>query len=263
MFIHHLQMNDHPFTENPPLEWLLFDQRFEQALARLKFFQQQGRLALILGQTGIGKSSLLRIFTKQLPPNKYTPLFFFLTNVSANAFLRMIVSRLGEAPRLGKDRLFLQIIERIRNNETDTLLIIDEAHLIPSQTLTDLRLLVSAGFDANLPIKIILSAQESISATLKRSVHADLVNRISVRFSLTAFDKTQTLAYIDHRLKCAGSSTKVFDAEAKELIHDYAGGVPRLINNIATACLIHASSKNLKKISEPLVNETMSEFRLP
>ncbi len=51
--------------------------------------------------------------------------------------------------------------------------------------------------------------------------------------------------------------------EAKELIHDYSGGVPRQINNIATACLINAAAHGHKKISEALVNDTMIEFRLP
>jgi general secretion pathway protein A len=61
----------------------------------------------------------------------------------------------------------------------------------------------------------------------------------------------------------AGGATNIFDAEAKDLIHDYTGGVPRQINNIATACLINAASRNLKAIGEPLVNETMNEFFLP
>ena len=52
--------------------------------------------------------------------------------------------------------------------------------------------------------------------------------------------------------------------EAKSLIHDYAGGgVPRPINNIATACLINAASKNINGIDEAIVNETMAEFQLP
>ena len=53
------------------------------------------------------------------------------------------------------------------------------------------------------------------------------------------------------------------EAEAKSLIHDYTGGVPRQINNVATACLINAAACSLKKITEALVNETMAEFSLP
>jgi general secretion pathway protein A len=261
MFIEHFQMTDNPFMEKPPLGWLLCDERFD--LARLNFFRQQGRLALITGQTGIGKSSLLAMFKDQLPQNRCRPVFFHMTNVSANAFLRMIVIRLGEAPKLGKDRLFLQITEAMKADDTDTIFVIDEAHLLASQALTDLRLLISDGVDTNLPLKIVLCGQEPLGAMLKRGVHADLVGRINVQFRLKPLGKTETIAYIDHRLRCAGGDEKIFDSEAKELIHDYSGGIPRMINNIATACLINAASKNLKQVTAQIVNETMAEFRLP
>lgn len=260
MFLNHFNMSTHPFAENPPLEWLLTDSRFEQALARMKFFLDQGCIALITGQTGIGKSSLLRMVRQIMPQNRYTPVYLHLTNVSPSAFLRLIVTELGEQPRFGKDRLFLQIIDRIKKNDSQTVLIVDEAHLISLQTLVDLRLLIS---DPTLPLKIILSGQESLTMQLKRTSLADLVNRTSVRYHIKPLTRSQTTAYIDHRLKCAGAVDKLFTQEAKSLIHDYAGGVPRQINNIATACLIHAASKNIAGVDESIVNETMAEFQLP
>jgi general secretion pathway protein A len=262
MFLSHFNLTQHPFMENPPIQWILNDPRFEQALARLKFFQDQGSIALIIGQTGIGKSTLLRQFTHNLPQNRYHPVYMHLTPINANAFLRLIVTKLGETPKLGKDRLFLQIADRIGKNEKSTLLVIDECHLIDPKALTDLRLLISS-IDTPLPLKIILSGQQNLSHILNRSSHADLVHRIGVRFMLKPLSKDQTSAYIDSRISLAGGSEKVFEPEAKELIHDYTGGVPRQINNVATACLINAAAKGMKKITEPLVNETMSEFELP
>jgi len=69
MFLNHFALTDHPFAEKPPIQWLLRDERIDQALARLKFFEQQGAIALITGQTGLGKSSLLRLFIHQLQQN--------------------------------------------------------------------------------------------------------------------------------------------------------------------------------------------------
>lgn len=262
MFLNHFSLNAHPFAEKPPIQWLQRDPRVEQALARLKFFEQQGAIALILGQTGLGKSSLIRLFINELPQNRYHPIYLHLTPISANAFLRLIVTKLGEKPKMGKDRMMLQILERIQKNEKCTFLIIDEAHLIDPGTLTDLRLLISS-IDEQIPLKIVLCGQENLRDILKRSSHTDLVHRITLRFSLHALSKEQTTAYIDSRITLAGGVHKIFDPEAKDLIHDYTGGVPRQINNVATACLINAASRNLKKINEPLVNETMTEFHLP
>ena len=64
-------------------------------------------------------------------------------------------------------------------------------------------------------------------------------------------------------MSMAEASVKVFEPEAKTLIHDYSSGLPRRINNIATACLLQAASKNLQRISEALVNDTAPEFHLP
>jgi general secretion pathway protein A len=262
MFLTHFSLTAHPFAEKPPIEWLQRDPRIEQALARLKFFEQQGALALILGQTGLGKSSLLRLFIHELPHNRYHPLYLHLTALQANAFLRLMVTKLGERPRMGKDRMLLQILERIRQNEKCTLLIVDEAHLIDPNTLTDLRLLISS-IDEQVSLKIVLCGQENLKEVLKRASHADLVQRITLRFALHALSKEQSGAYIDNRMTLAGGTAKTFESEAKNLIHDYTGGVPRQINNVATACLINAASRNLKKIDDALVNETMSEFNLP
>lgn len=262
MFLNHFDLTAHPFAEKPPIDWLLRDERTDQALARLKFFEQQGAIALIIGQTGLGKSSLLRLFIDQLPHNRYHPVYLHLTPLNANAFLRLIVTKLGEKPLMGKDRMLMQILDRININDKCTLFIIDEAHLIDPKILTDLRLLISS-IDQQVSLKILLCGQESLNQILKRSSYADLVQRITLQFVMQPLSREKTDAYIDYRITKSGGVTKIFEAEAKSLIHDYTGGVPRQINNVATACLINAAARSLKKITEPLVNETMAEFSLP
>lgn len=263
MFLTHFKMTAHPFHENPPVDWILKNEPIAQGLARLEYFAQHGAIALLIGQTGVGKSSLLRLFIQTLSANRFCPVYVHLTHINANALLRLIVTELGEAPRRGKDRLFLQIIERAKKTELTTVLIVDEAHLIDPNALTDLRLLVSSAVHTELPLKIILSGQDPLAQLLKRSSYADLVHRITVRFHLKALSKDQSAAYIDSRMHCSGASEKVFEPDAKAIIHDYASGIPRQINNVATACLIHAAGQNLHKIGESLVNETISEFHLP
>lgn len=263
MFLNHFKLNDHPFQERPPVEWILNDNRISQSLARLDYFASQGTLALVIGQTGVGKSTLLRLFIQNLGKNRYRPVYLHFTGIPSSGLLRLIVTQLGEAPRRGKDNLFVQILDRTAKGDLSTLLIIDEAHLIDPQALTDLRLLVSSALDTDLPLKILLSGQESLARLLARASLSDLVNRITVRCHLSALTKDQTASYIDSRMRSAGSNDKVFEPEAKALIHDYASGIPRQINNIATACLLNAAARNLNKITEPLVTDTMAEFRLP
>lgn len=158
--------------------------------------------------------------------------------------------------------MLLQILERIKQNEKITLLIIDEAHLVDPKTLTDLRVLVSS-IGERIHLKILLCGQEDLRHVLKRSSHADLLHRITIRLFLKPYTKDQTVQYIDNRITKAGGSAKIFEPEAGALIHDYAAGIPRQINNIATACLLTATSQNIQKINDTLVNNTMAQFQLP
>jgi len=262
MFLDHFSLLSHPFAENPPIDWLLRDEHTDRALAGLKFFRQQGAMALIIGQTGPGKSSLLRLFLHELPHNRYHTLYLHLSALNANAFLRLVVTKLGEKPQLGKDRMLLQILERVEQNDKCTLFIIDEAHLLEPKTLVDLRVLISS-IDENLSLKILLCGQEKLSQTLKRSSHADLRHRINLRFSLHPMSRDTTLLYIDSRIKKAGGQEKIFEPAAKDIIHDYTGGVPRQVNNVCTACLLNGAAQGVKMITEALVNETMAELQLP
>ena len=263
MFLDHFKMTAHPCCERPAREQLLQDDRIAQGLARLEYLTTDGTVGLVLGPTGVGKSSLLRLFIESLSSHRYHPLYVHLTHLQSSGLLRLIVTAMGEKPRMGKDRLFLQILSKTQSTERTTLLILDEAHLLPADTLTDLRLLVSSGLDDAPPLKIVLSGQDSLQEILARASHADLVHRLAVRYHLRPFTPEQTAGYIDFRLRTAGASDKLFETQAKQLIHAYAGGVPRQINNIATACLINAAARNVQKIPEPLVNDTLAEFHLP
>jgi len=263
MFTTHFKMKEHPFCERTHVKGILKDDRISQGLARLDYLVSEGTIALLTGGTGVGKSSLLKLFLHSLSKNQFNTLYLYLTNLSSLSFLKLIVAGLGEMPKRGKENLFLQILKRAQTNEISTLLVVDEAHLLDSDALTDLRLLVSSALEETAPLKIILCGQESLLDQLKRSVHADLVHRISVRYHLGALKKDQTKAYIDFQMRQAGASQKIFEPDVKSLIHDYTGGVPRQINNLATACLIHAAACNVQRIRDNVFHETLSEFQLP
>lgn len=263
MFTSHFDMTAHPFSERIAAGDMFQDERVEQALCRLKYLAGEGLIGLVTGSTGVGKSCLLKLFLDGLSTSRFQPVYVHLTHVKASSILKLIVAGLGEQPRQrGKERLFLQILEKARATDRTTLLVLDEAHLLSSEALTDIRLLVSSALD-DAHIKIVLAGQETLTDQLRRACHLDLVGRISVRYHMRAFTEEQTSCYIDFRMKNSGSSEKVFEPETKALIHSFTGGVPRHINNIATACLINAAGRNLQKINDALVNDTFSEFKLP
>jgi general secretion pathway protein A len=248
MFLNHFKFTSQPFAERVSADTLWQDDRMRQGLARLRYVAEHATVGLVTGASGVGKSALLKRFLHELSGPPWEPVYLHLTHLPAAGLFKLLVSKLDEVPRRGKDRLFEQILQKARQAEG---------------ALTDIRLLVSSALDDTPPLKIVLVGQEPLRHTLRRSLHADLLNRISVRFHLPPLTKEQTATYIDFQLKQAGGSEKLFEEGAKNLIHDYSGGIPRQINNLATACLLQAATQDASRVNEAILQQTLSEFQLP
>ena len=262
MYQQHFQLKTQPFSEHASATSLWVDGRMQEGLARLNYLAESATLGLVTGPTGSGKSTLLKRFLHELSRQRCEPVYCHLTHLNSTGLLKSLILKLGEVPKLGKARLFEQILQRAAGSEGTLLLIIDEAHLLDGEALTDLRLLISSAVDTAPPLKILLVGQETLRATLKRSQHGDLLNRIGVHYRMKPLTKEQTCRYIDIQMKQAGGPEDVFDTSVKELIHDFTGGLPRAINNLATACLLQAAARNVMRIDEILFQQTSAEFQL-
>jgi general secretion pathway protein A len=63
-------------------------------------------------------------------------------------------------------------------------------------------------------------------------------------------------------MRRVGCSEKIFETEVKNDIHEYARGVPRLINNLATACLLNAAANNSQKVTAAILAQSLDEFQI-
>ena len=263
MYLEHFQLKSQPFSEHAAVSALWQDQRMHEGLARLEYLIQCGQLGLVTGPSGVGKSALLKRFLHGLLPQHCQSLYCHLTHLPAAGLLKLVVAQLGETPRRGKERIYEQILERATRAEGTLLLVFDEAHLLDGDALTDLRLLISSALDVRPPLKILLVGQEPLRVVLRRARHADLLNRVSVRYQLRPFSREQTCRYIDFQLGQAGGDAKLFDDSVKAAIHDFTGGVPRQINSLATACLLQATARKVLRIDDELFQSAAGEFQLP
>lgn len=262
MYLNFFHLKMQPFSEHAPPSALWMDDRMQEGLARLQHLVEDATLGLVTGPTGVGKSALLKRFLYELSRPRYHTVYSHLTHLNATGLFRSIITQLGDQPRRGKERLFAQILEHAARTEGTLVLIIDEAHLLDGDALTDLRLLVSSAIDTAPPLKILLVGQETLRMTLKQSQHQALLNRIHIHFRLKPFTKEQTGRYLDIQMKQAGGSEDVFDHSVKSLIHDFTGGLPRAINHLATICLLQATSRNVRRIDETIFQQATHESQL-
>ncbi len=262
MYQDHYHLKTQPFCEHAAATTLWADDRMKEGLARLKHLVENATLGLVTGPTGVGKSALLKRFLHELSRQQCESIYCHLTHLNSIGLLKTIVSKIGETPRRGKERLYAQILEHAGRSECKLLLVIDEAHLLDGEALTDLRLLVSSATDTAPPLKILLVGQETLRVTLRQSQHQALLNRIHVHYRIKPFSKEQSGHYIDFQMTKAGGPEDVFDNSVKELIHDFTGGLPRAINNLATACLLQATARNVQRIDEDLFRHASAEMQM-
>ena len=96
------------------------------------------------------------------------------------------------------------------------MLIIDEAHLLSIGSLEHIRLLSNIEITEKKLLQILLIGQNELSHKLRRREMRQLRQRINVNRFLSPMSPSETIEYIDHRLRVAGSSfDRCFESAAK------------------------------------------------
>jgi general secretion pathway protein A len=262
MYLTHFKMKHQPFQVYPPIDGILTHNSFNQGKARLDYFiSQMSELALIIADEGMGKSTLCRYFLHHIKQQTCYSVYLSFTRLSSLSFLRLLVTHLGETATQQKDNLLQQITKKLASINTTAIIIIDDAHLLTDETLLDLRLLLGLNQEKQL-LKFIFISNSSMKKRLKESQHSSLAGRCSLLCNLPIFSEELTREYIDFQIKYSGASKAIFDSSIKNEIHQYTHGSPRLINHLATHCLISAAIKKAHIIDQSIFRQALQECPL-
>lgn len=254
-----------PFGKTPDPAFLYESRRHREALARLEYAVEEMDLALLTGPIGSGKTTITRALLDRLGEDR-KPILIVHPRLSPTQLLQAVAGGLGAAPVRGKHDLVGEIQEKLYQLHEEgrkAVLIIDEAQLIPSKhTFDEIRLLTNFQLDDVNLISVILVGQPELDVRLRRKEYDALRQRIGIRFSLDSLDEEETGRYLEHRIEKAGGAKNPFDPGAVKRIHEVTGGVPRLINSLATTCLLEAFGREKKGINEEIVAAAAEELDL-
>lgn len=254
-----------PFGKTPDPAFLFESRRHREALARLEYAVEEMDLALLTGPIGSGKTTVTRALLDRLGEDR-KPILLVHPRMSPSQLLRAVAEGLGAEPRRGRSDLVGAIHEKLFElHETgrSAVVIIDEAQLIPSKaTFDEIRLLTNFQLDDENLVSIVLVGQPELEARLRRREYDALRQRIGIRYSLEALDVEETSRYLAHRITTAGGTENPFAPEAAARVHELTGGVPRLINSLATTCLLEAFGRETRSIVTELVDLAARELDL-
>ena len=255
-----------PFRKDITGKELLSSETFTEGLARLEYLKSTRGIGVVVGEAGAGKTSLLRRFTESLNPSLYKAVYFPLSTVTVSDFYRGLTLGLGEEPKFRKVDMFGRIQQAImnlyHNQKITPVLILDEMQMASNQFLNDISLLFNFSMDSQNPFTLIMVGLPHFMERLKRSHNQPLAQRVIMRYAMKPLAREEVKPYIEHHLKLVGANHEIFRPQAVEAIASRSRGFPRLINNLATNCLLFGCARKLETINEEVVFATASEAGL-
>lgn len=237
-------LSQDPFRNDPELEGFYRGAPQRYALRRLGRCVRQGKeLGTLIGAAGVGKTMLLRNFFEELDPDQFEAALLVVSRGAEPDWLRRSVSlQLGvETPSLDRADGFRELYQQlIFHHEAGrrVVVLIDEAQLLSDEALAEVRSWMNFEHEERKLLSFLLVGNSLLEARLAAA--ADLLDRVEVRTEVSGFDAEESRAYLEHRLKRAGSDLSIFESAAIDLVADYAAGIPRRLNALADNALFEA-----------------------
>jgi len=243
MYLELFKLHELPFRLSPDPQFLYLSKQHARAKAYMEstIWFTDG-FVVITGEIGAGKTTLIETFLRELEADVVVAQIN-QTQLSPTAFLQTVLVQFGFTPFDMKKVEVLATLNQFLTEQhvagRKVVLIIDEAQNLSYRVLEEIRMLSGIETTKEKVLRIILAGQPELNDKLNSKELIQLVQRVRLRFHLSALSSAETTSYIDHRLEVAGSQgRRIFAEETYPTIYRYTGGVPRLVNTLCDTCMM-------------------------
>ena len=266
MYEEFYQLEKPPFRMTPDPEFLYLSPSHQEALAAIVYgVEQRKGFVVVVGEVGLGKTTILRCYLAQHDPKRLSIAYIFYANLTFKGLLETIFRELSIEDRpddvVGMvNRLHDVFIEEYRQGR-NVVLVVDEAQNMPIDTLENLRVLSNLETFTDKLVQIVLVGQPEFAETLNVRELRQFRQRIAVRSTLSPLTDEESQAYIEFRLSKAGSSSSsVFTRGALREIVKRSGGIPRMLNILCDSALITGLGYQKKPVTVAIVHEIIGDL---
>lgn len=262
MYLAYWGLNRFPFENVPDPSFMYYSAEHKEALVRMIYVVKRMKgAALITGEVGSGKSTLTRVLMHKLPETEFD--IGLITNpvLQPIEFIRTTLYELGIGPPSDAKTECLsalnnKLMENMRSGKK-TILIIDEAQLIPLETFEEIRLFLNFQLNDRFLLTILLIGQPELADTIRKLKQLD--QRMAIRYHVNPLNEEETKEYINSRLKKGGRKDPIFTDDAVEKIFRYSEGIPRKINNICDLSLLVGFASQVNQIDGAMIEQVLMD----
>lgn len=213
---------------------------------------------LLTGETGTGKTALMRALSATLDHHRYRPIYFsHARELRPSGLVRVLARTLRVSPGRSHAETVHALAAQLRDEPLPLWLLLDEAHELPAETLTEVRTLAESDLGQTSRLRVLLCGLPPLRERLQAI--PPLWRRILVREEIASLTRDELPPFLIHHF---GKPTRDrFSDETLALLFERGRAVPGLLLPAVRALLRTAPPKG--PFQPPFVEDALDRWELP
>jgi MSHA biogenesis protein MshM len=264
LYLEHFGLTEPPFRITPHTDFFFDGADRGATLEALVYavVHDEG-IVKVSGEVGSGKTMLCRVLMERLPAHVET-LYLATPSLARDEILHAIADELDLKLPDGRTAVALRELQetliRLYAAGRRVVVLIDEAHVMPDETLEQVRLLSNLETNRHKLLQIVLFGQPELDATLAKASLRQLRDRITNSFRTRPLAEAEVVKYVSFRMRAAGyRGPDIFAPRALALLARASGGLTRRINILADKALLAAFTENAHAVTERQVRAAVAD----
>ncbi len=264
MYLDHFGLREAPFRITPHTEFFFAGAHRGTTLEALIYaITHDEGIVKVIGEVGSGKTMLCRMLLEKLPESVET-VYLANPSLSRDEILFAVAEELQTPLPDGHPHLLLRNLQDrlldLYATGHQVVVMIDEAHAMPTETLEEIRLLSNLESNRHKLLHIVLFGQPELDKRLAESGMRQLKERITHNFALEPLRRSDIGDYLMFRIRAAGyRGPDLFTPSAIQLISRASEGLTRRINILADKALLSAFSQNRHHIDSKQIRAAIRD----